>query len=74
MHDVELITGREVAQITGKSMATVARWRREGLLTESGRNWRGWPLYRKEDAEVLEALDVTPVAVAEVGGSRFSVV
>jgi DNA-binding transcriptional MerR regulator len=43
------ITITQVAQMTGLSAKTIARWEKIGRIRRAKRNWRGWRIYEKED-------------------------
>ena len=38
------------------SRATLFRWESEGLLTEVGRDWRGWRIYSESNVKAIEKI------------------
>ena len=49
VHIPKWLTITQVAQMTGLSAKTIARWEKIGRIRKAKRNWRGWRIYEEED-------------------------
>ena len=48
-------TTAEVAKRVGVCKSTLLRWIHEELISDVGRDWRGWRLWRSRDIERVKA-------------------
>jgi DNA-binding transcriptional MerR regulator len=48
-------TTDEVAKRVGVCKSTLLRWIREDLISDVGRDWRGWRMWRSRDVERVKA-------------------
>lgn len=71
MSTSEVLNSSQAAERLGVSRATLLRWFRDGRVSDVGRDWRGWRVFRQADIDRIQRELGAVVSSRQQGGSKM---